>query len=153
MLRRKHVNLLKKHVWWLIYKQEVKDFPKRQHFATICGNLQRTKPVIIFFKNNWKNEILIECFESWRKSVWFSVIFVLKRWKLWSFVWICIRLFTLSVILQKSSVGSVGVFLWIWSKKVFKKTKNCVFFCFGDKLRQNPLTTAVSCLDLTEKWH
>ena len=126
-LRRKHVNLLKKHVWWLIYKQEVKEFQKRQHFVTICGNLQRTKPVIIFSKIILKNEILIECFESWRKSIWFSVIFVLKRWKMWSFVWICIRLFTFSIFLQKSSVGSVGVFLWIWSKKVFKKIKNFVF--------------------------
>ena len=60
-------------------------------FMEICKGLSS---LLFFSKIIKKNEILIECFESWRKSVWFSVIFVLKRWKMWSFVWICIRLFT-----------------------------------------------------------
>ena len=38
---------------------------------------------------------------------------------------------------KKSSVGSVGVFLWIWSKKVFKQLKN-MFFLFWRQIETEP---------------
>ena len=69
---------------------------------------------------------------------------------------LCGSVFVFSLFLfflQKSSVGSVGVFLWIWSKKVVLFFKKSDFFCLGDKLGPNALTMAVSSLDLIEKWH